>query len=234
MLRILFLVLFCSGAQASYIQLEAGATQSIFNYFQLPNVDANRVNLPNESGTSFRATAFFNVTERGRLYFLYAPLTLKYSAMPQNNFEFNGQNFLANTPTEVTYKFNSYRIGYLWSFGLENLQFWIGPVAKIRDADLRVAQGTTAESFDNLGFVPLIGFGAEYFLNGWWSLYFHVDGLTASQGSAYDGVVESRFQIFESVAANVGYRILGGGADNDRLQNFAQFNSVTFSLLFGL
>ena len=63
-------------------------------------------------------------------------------------------------------------------------------------------------------------------------IHLHFDGLAAPQGSAYDGALELRLAPFEKIHFSLGARILGGGADNDKLKTFAQFNSYTASLIF--
>ena len=227
----IFFILSGHSALAINLQLELGNTDSKFNYFQLPNDPANRVDLPTENGISYRLTGAYDVSPNGKIYFLLAPLTLKYQTTADRDFEFRGGNYLSNTETTVTYKFNSYRVGYLWTFGTETFEYWAGAVAKIRDADIKVTQGDISKNFSNVGFVPLLAAGFHYKPTDIYSLYFHLDGSSAPQGSAYDGVVEARVRIKDGLTAGIGYRVLGGGADNDTLKNFAEFQSTTVSLL---
>ncbi|NQZ02645.1 MAG: hypothetical protein HRT45_18440 [Bdellovibrionales bacterium] len=222
----------CSISQASTLQLEGGSTRSAFNYVQIPDEDENRINLPDVTGLSYRLTGMIDITDSGMLYFLYAPLTVGYTTRDNSAFEFDGTDFLGNTETDISYKFNSYRLGYLWSFGGKSFKYWGGFVGKIRDAEIIVEQGDTDESFSNVGFVPLLGAGFLWSPSDWWSVYFHADGSYAPQGSAYDAVLELRGNLSDSFAVASGYRILGGGADNDTLENFAQFETVTLSLVY--
>ena len=217
---------------ASSLQIEAGSTSSVYNYVEKPNDIANRINLPDLSGVSGRVTLKWDVTDSGTLYVLYAPLSLDYSFNSSNAFQFDGVSFQNNQATELSYRFNSYRLGYLWNFGGKELRYWIGPVAKIRDAKVSVSQQGVTRSFDNVGFVPLLGVGGEWTFAQDWSLYAHLDGLAASQGSAYDGILEIRYTLSNLFKGAIGYRILGGGADNEQLENFAQFNTLTLSFLY--
>ena len=79
-------------------------------------------------------------------------------------------------------------------------------------------------SFDNVGFVPLLSFGFDLVIYESLNLYTHTDALGASQGSAYDSQIELRYKL-NSTYISFGKRILGGGADNDNVYNFAQFDS---------
>ena len=75
-----------------------------------------------------------------------------------------------------------------------------------------------------MGFVPLAAFGFELDLSQSISLCSHTDALTASQGSAYDSQLEIRYNL-NNVSLSLGKRIPGGGADNDNVYNFAQFDT---------
>ena len=75
-----------------------------------------------------------------------------------------------------------------------------------------------------MGFVPLAVFGFELYLSQSISLYSHTDALSASQGYAYDLQLEIRYNL-DNVSLSLGKRIPGGGADNDNVYNFAQFDT---------
>ena len=78
--------------------------------------------------------------------------------------------------------------------------------------------------------MPLLNLGFE--LNGQ-NVYLasNIDGLWSSRGSAYDANLELglKFRPFKLAA---GVRVLGGGADNETLVNFAQFQSAYLKLIF--
>jgi hypothetical protein len=233
-LKIIALLVFTTQLYASSIHLDIGQSEAVFNRFAIPNTDQDRINLPTDGTlTSFRLTGYFDLASGNQLYVLLAPLATSYSFDATKNFEFNDENFTSGTDTQVDYKFNSYRIGYLWKWKLSSLNVWAGFVGKIRDAEIKVTQGSTSSAFDNVGFVPLASVGAELFLTKSLSLFTHTDALGASQGSAYDSQIEVKYGL-EKFALSLGRRILGGGADNDRVYNFAQFdtNYLRLSYLF--
>jgi hypothetical protein len=124
-------------------------------------------------------------------------------------------------------------LGYLWTWKTGGFKYWAGVVGKIRDANTEVIQGSTSDNFDNIGFVPLLSIGFDLYLTSRLSVFHHTDALGSSQGSAYDSQLELKLNL-SSYAASVGKRILGGGADNDTVYNFAQFDThyIRFSKNF--
>ncbi len=96
---------------------------------------------------------------------------------------YQGSIFAPGQVTEGYYKFNSYRLTYAYHFDpLGSWKLALGFTAKIRDAEVRLTQGTLRESKSNVGFVPLINIQALRPLGGNWSFRFDMDGLAAPQG----------------------------------------------------
>jgi hypothetical protein len=234
MKTIFILCLFINITWASSINLDLGKTKTNYNRFSIPNNKASQLEMPQGEGiSSYRLTGYIDLASRNQFYFLLAPLEAEYSLNPANSFKFNNTNFSAGTNTNVTYKFNSYRLGYLWTWTTATFNYWLGAVGKIRDAKIEVTQGSVRDLYDNVGFVPLAAFGFEWLLSANFSIFSHTDALGASQGSAYDSNLELRYRI-GSFATSVGGRILGGGADNDSVYTFAQFDTtyMRFSFLY--
>lgn len=210
---------------AHSLNFELGQTKTAFNRFAIPNTSEDRVSLPvDDTVTSYRLMGLFDLENGNQIYFLVAPLASKYNFRAEKNFEFDREIFTQGIDTEVDYKFNSYRLGYLWNWNFKLLRVWAGFVGKIRDAKIKVSQASTSKSFDNVGFVPLASFGFEYNMRNYLSFYSHTDALTSRQGSAYDSQLEIRFNM-KQTAFSIGKRILGGGADNDNVYSFAQFDT---------
>ena len=230
---IILLGLFSFSAFASSLTLELGSVRSKYNYFQKPNNDADRVDLPDRSITGARLSARVTLNERWDVSFLYAPLETTYNLTSRSNFNFNGTAFAQNEATRVGYKFNSYRVGFLRKYTQGPWRFVVGPVLKVRDAKLSVAQAGARSSFSNVGPVPLLGLGAEYRWNESLSTLVYSDALAGGPGYAFDVNAELRYGWARS-QIGVGYRTLGGGADNDELKNFARFNSWLLSYTHSL
>lgn len=212
---------------ASQINLEVGRIKTSHNRFQLPNEKVNEVQLPEgEYSTSYRLRGTFDLKGDKFLSFLYAPFQGDYKFRSDNSFKFDNSNFAANADTKVDYKFNSYRVGYFQRFSpKKDFKYWLGGVLKVRDAKIKVTQGDLRDSYSNVGLVPLIGIGAEYFLQDDISLFSHIETLGFDKGYAYDFNAEMRYYLNQKNAIGFGYRTFGGGVDNDKLMNSARFES---------
>ena len=218
------------------IHFELGRSKSSYNNFSIPNSSINKVSLPDKKDIiSYRITGRMNVDDNTFLYFLYAPLQIEYKFNSSKTFKFNDINFNSDYDTTVKYKFNSYRLGYFKESSFkDNIKYWIGGVLKIRDAKIQVTQDGISDSYSNIGVVPLLGLGMEYFINEKISLFSHIDALGSNKGSAYDFNAEIRYHLNNKNSLGFGYRTLGGGVDNDKLMNFARFETlyINYSLKF--
>lgn len=208
----------------------------------------NNVRIPGNTGTlfsltdlgkgptpAFRVYAGYTWSKRHELRLLYAPLIVNLNGRLGANTAFAGSTFAAATATSARYKFNSYRISYAYHFESSGpWQFALGFTAKIRDAEIRVSQGSTTASKANVGLVPLLNLQASRTLGDAWSLRFDLDGLAAPQGRAFDGALflerslaggsDSKFSVF------AGYRTIEGGASNDEVYNFAWIHKAVLGL----
>ena len=213
----------------SSLKVEVLNSNTAYNYFSLPNEnESNRVDLPKIKGDRAIRLLYEKRWTSWSLTALYAPLELDYNFIANKNFKFNNTNFSSNQTTITTYKFNSYRLGLRKNVSFSDSRFYYGGLIKIRDAKICVKQNITTDCYDNVGPVPLLNLGFE--LNGQ-HLFFHgnIDGLWSSRGSAYDINLESGF-LWNHFHIGLGYRVLGGGANNETLVNFAQFQSLYLSL----
>lgn len=159
---------------------------------------------------------------RHEVRLLYAPLEIQLDTEFSKPINFLSSTFAAGTRTSALYKFNSYRATYAYHFEPDgNWKYAVGFTAKIRDAEVRLTQGSLSESKTNVGFVPLLNFQAEYDFGGGWNARIDFDGLAAPQGRAFDvGLFVDR-KIDDSYSAFAGYRTVEGGADNAEVYNFA-------------
>tara|TARA_R110000823_G_scaffold47903_20_gene122047 strand:+ start:22323 stop:22736 length:414 start_codon:yes stop_codon:yes gene_type:complete len=131
---------------------------------------------------------------------------------------------------KAEYTFNSWRLGYRYHwFARKQWDFWVGGTLKIRDAEIKLTQGETTSSDDDLGLVPLLYLGGEYRFDNRWSLSADVDGLAGGSGRAIDLGVRLNYAVDEQWKVGLGYRTLEGGADTDDVYSFAWFNSLVLS-----
>lgn len=208
-------------------RLEGGVFRTISNRFNIPNPPGSRVSLKDTSANFYgRAEGFIPLSERGYLRVLVAPLNADYTFTPTNSFLFNGRTFAANTPLKVDYRFNSYRLGYLYRLPItETFRVQFGGTAKIRQARIRVTSANAESSYDNVGFVPLLSLGLAWKFYGPLSLRLEADGAAAKQGRAVDASGEIFYQSSETGSGiSLGARLLEGGADNEKVNTFALVN----------
>lgn len=230
LLSIIALTLACSAlsAESQRIYTEFGFLQNTYNQVRVPGDDGTQFNLRKslpDNSPYFRIDykKFLKNDQGFRL--LYAPLRLKGDYTYSKDINFNGSVFNKNVETKTLYQFNSYRFSYFYQWIKDkNWKLNIGATAKIRDAEIALKQGSTKESRSDLGVVPLLYLWSEYWISEDSKFTFDFDGLAAPQGRAFDMALMFGHRLSPSVIANLGYRVLDGGADNDKVYTFATFN----------
>ncbi len=217
----------------TFVQLEGSLLYQTRNVQRIPGNGGTQFDLSDFKQGAFEATRLylgkiFNDRHEWRL--LYAPLEIDLKATLPGTVQFNGQTFNAGA-ADAYYKFNSYRLTYAYHY--KPIQEWklaLGATAKIREAEVKLSQRGVVSSKKNTGFVPLLNFQAIRPIAEDWNFRFDFDGLAAPQGRAFDisTLVEYKSQKHFSILA--GYRMLEGGADNDKVYNFAFLHYATVGL----
>ena len=218
------------------IEIEGGPSWQSSNDVEIPNDgSASRFSLSDLAGAGPRPAGrmylTWNVNERHGLRLLIAPLSITEIGVSDAPLRFAGSDYLASQPLTATYTFNSYRLSYRWR-GVETPAFsgWVGFTAKIRDATVALAQGTTASRKDDLGFVPLLHLAGEWRLNDRWHASIDADGLAGGPGRAIDAAVKVGVDLHPRWSVLAGYRTVEGGADVDEVYNFAWLHYATLSV----
>lgn len=208
----------------------------------------NDVRIPNEGGTLFslRQTQFapgirayftWAINAHHSIRLLYAPLSVTRTIVPNEDIVFNGLTYLAGAPVEAYYQFNSYRIGYIYTFDrVGNTVFRLGFTNKIRDARIGLGpnSGSTGNGFDDLGYVPLLHFGANYsYLKDRAFADIELEGLAVpgAPGRAIEITAQTGIRWNQHFGSAVGYRFLEGGADVN-IYNFAFVQSFFARLTY--
>ena len=209
------------------LSAEAAYAWTAYNYFQIPgNISGSRVDL--EKGKAipaYRIYADLELSENWSLRLLYAPLTAKYKTTPSTAISFDGENFGANDPLAITYKFNSYRASIIRKWGASNETQWrVGFTTKVRDAYINMSNSQKSNRYSNIGFVPLLFLGVWTPLNENFALSADIDGLAGGPGRAFDGRFQSEYKISDLHQISLGYRFLEGGVKNNKVNNFALFH----------
>jgi hypothetical protein len=218
------------------IKLLAGSSWQVKNDVQIPsNEFGTRFSLADTVGegplTAVRLEFNWRINEKHGLRVMLAPLSYEERVEFEAPVEFNGASFAAGTPTTAGYRFNSWRVGYHYTI-VDNAQttFRLGGTLKVRDAEIRLEQEGVVSADDDLGLVPLLHLATERRFNNRWFVGADFDALAGGPGRAIDAGVTVGVETSDRWRIGAELRVLEGGADIDRLYNFAQFNSASVFL----
>jgi hypothetical protein len=219
------------------IEMESGAVWSSRNSVRIPGDSGTRFNLNGLTGNGpnffARINATYDFNRRHGIRVLYAPLQISGAGTLTEATRFDGTDFAAGVPTEATYKFNSYRVTYRYRFRDTERSDWrVGLTLKVRDAKIALRQGSLYDEKTDLGVVPLLHLYGEQRLTDRWRFIFDFDGLAAPQGRAFDVAVKVGYDVTPQWQVQAGYRTLEGGADNDRVYNFAWLNYALLGIAY--
>jgi hypothetical protein len=222
-------------SQQTRLELEAGPAWQSKNNVQIPNDSAgdrfSLSDLSNGPELATRVTAEHTFSQRHTVRAIFAPLTFQQTGEFTTPVNFDGESFAANERTSTSYRFNSYRLGYRYSFIPEGpFQLRAGGTIKVRDARVRLSQEGRSKSYANVGVVPLLSAQALYAPTENLSLLLDIEGLGASQGRAIDALIGARYNIDEQFDLTLGYRMLEGGADNDEVYTFSWIHYAVVGL----
>ena len=148
--------------------------------------------------------------QRHEFQLVLAPLAYEEKGSFDQDVRFAGSTYQADKEVTVDYKFNSYRLRYLYTLvEAEHWGFEIGGTLFVRDANIKLSQNGTSSNDSNLGFVPLLALKTTYKVNADWRLVLDTELAAAPQGRAIDLALALRRQF------NNGWDI---GADNDSVR----------------
>ncbi len=247
-LAALLLATACAGAHAQlaprgpWLELEGAWIDFARNDLQKPN-DATGTRfsaLPftGDGAATGRLSGELPVTWWGqghRLRLTYSPLRLDGTSVPGAPIRFQDATFAAGVPTSLTYVFDTWRATYsVPLFGRDDpAAGWAlraGGTLAIRDASIRLAQGATAQRFDNVGPVPLLHLSAARALGAGLTFEADLDGAPGPGGSGlWDLGARLRWTLGPGWSVAAGLRHLRGGVDNDELYNRVAATSGTLS-----
>jgi hypothetical protein len=220
------------------VELEAGPVWQSRNDVQIPNdADGTRFSMIDLQGNGpwpvGRLYLTWNISSRHGLRALAAPLSITETGTLSSQISFAGATFDADTPTEATYKFNSWRLTYAYRLHKgSRWAWWIGLTAKIRDARIELSQDTTSAAKTDVGFVPLLHVRGWYRFSERWRLTLDVDALAGGPGRAEDVALKLYFDLNDRWCLSAGYRTVEGGADVDEVYNFAWFHYAVTSVSY--
>jgi hypothetical protein len=218
--------------------VEAGVAYQSRNDVQIPNdASGTRFSIRDAVGDgpfpAVRVDFTWALGNRQELRFLVAPFGFEEQGTLPGTVNFNGGTFNGTGPTQITYRFDSYRA--TWRYDVVDDDAWtlkLGITGKIRSAEITLAQNGVRASKTDLGFVPLLHAYAERRLGERWRAVLDFDGLASPQGRAIDIAALVGYDVTRNLTLAAGWRMLDGGADNDTVYNFARFNYGTLSAMW--
>lgn len=219
------------------IDLESGVVITGYNDVRIPGDIGTPFSLKEDlsakSKIYYRLRVGYTIKSRHTLSLLYAPLEVKSEGSVQSDISFAGELFPANSDIKATYKFNSYRLTYRYDFIQKpKLDFGLGFTAKIRDARIALESNGLLGEKSNVGFVPIINFRLMLRVDDKFGLLLEGDALAAPQGRAEDILIAATYRANEHIRIRAGYRILEGGADNDKVYGFALFHYASLGVSY--
>ncbi len=236
-LTIAFLGLFLSSSSlfaGVIIDLQGGPVFTGYNNVRIPGDDGTRFSLRgdlrNRTAWSARAEAGY-LHKRHYLGALFTPLRVKSSGALDRYANFDAKIFAPGEKLEAMFRFDSYRLMYRYTiYSGEVFSLGAGFTAKIRDASIGIKSDRISAVKKNTGFVPIINFALEAKLPAGFFLFLGGDALAAPQGRAEDIALLAGYKISDNLRIKAGYRILEGGADNDKVYTFSMFHYAVIGL----
>lgn len=218
------------------LHLELGSVRQPYNTARIFGDTGTTFSLRDLIGTgSFgygRLTVLHSLNANHGLRLVVAPLGYSGTGQFAGPVRFQDTTFSASTPTTGQYQFNSYRVSYWSTVRQTERETWrLGGTLKVRDAKIALRQGSTSASSYNLGIVPLVHVSGERRLSERWRLLLDADGLAAPQGRALDIGLFLAHKLSAKTDLTLGVRTLEGGADNERVYNFARLDYLSVGLI---
>ncbi|KPQ28055.1 MAG: hypothetical protein HLUCCX14_12075 [Marinobacter excellens HL-55] len=209
------------------LTVESGPVWLSRNDVQIPNdSEGDRFDLSKLTSQGpdpyLRIHLAYQLAEHHSVSLLYAPLRVYGNGTLTEDVRFAGETFTEGSSVKGVYKFNTYRLGWRYHWPEQgDWKFSAGATLLIRDANVRLGQGTTRADDPDLGVVPLLSLQAHRALTQRLGLELDLEGLGAPQGRAIDASAAVTYKLSTQLEGRLGYRTLEGGADNDSVNAFA-------------
>ena len=208
------------------LEVESGAVWLSRNDTRIPGDTGTEFDMLDLTGSGpepyIRLYGTYAFNDRHALRVTIAPLEIEGPGTLKETTTFKDDVFAPNVPTKGTYKFNTYRLTYRWTFyDTARWRLGVGAAALVRDAEITLEQGSKKQSRDDLGVVPLLHLYGAYRFTDQLSLILDVEGAASSPGRAIDAALKACYEFDSNWYVSAGYRTLEGGSDNDDVYTFA-------------
>lgn len=225
-----------NGLSQYFINLETGALFSESNTFR-EGGNGTMFSLTDDLSSPtvpfFRIRAGYLLNNKHHFSILIAPLQRTAKGSINTDIIFDDETYIANSPLEAVYRFNSFRFTYNRRIvDKPNFNFGIGLSLKMRDAGLTLANNTLFNGDYSTGFVPLINIISNWLVSEKFNLQFFGDGLAASRGRAFDLALTGNYNISNKTAISLGYRFLEGGSDGVNSYNFVKLHYAVLGFTY--
>ncbi len=228
-----------SGAQTFTLEAETGGLWFSRNDVRIPNEGGTRFDMIDLIGSDFapyyRLRLNMQILEHHKVRILFAPLTKSGTGIivQEGPVLFANSEFASGIPLKGTYRFNTYRITYRYTFYDRGpWKLGAGLAGLIRDAKVQLVQDGRSDQDTDLGFVPLVHLFASRTLTDRLWVQLDAETLAGPQGRATDAALTVHYHLRDHLALFTGYRVLEGGADVDQVYNFSWINFLPFGLIW--
>jgi len=211
------------------------------NTVQRPNdSEGTRVSLNSEFERKNKATFSprFELEYNYRRHHFIATAALvndHFEGIAGKEIVYDGELFAMGNNLETKYKFNTYRLGYRYRLvDQPRFAFELGATVLFRDAYISMEGNTKKAKFSNFGVAPLISYYVEWKAAEKFSFLTYGDAFALKVGRAEDVFAGAKYQFTPLISANLGYRLLEGGSDGDRVFTMAAFHFISIGIGFDL
>lgn len=209
------------------------------NTVQRPNDEGGtRVYLNNEFSrkSSARFSPRFELEYNYRRHHILATAALvndKFEGIAPKNIMYDGQLFAMGDHVDTKYKFNTYRIGYRYRLvDQPSFAFELGATILFRDAYISMEDNTKEAKFSNFGVAPLLSYYLEWKATEQFSLLSYGDAFAIKVGRAEDIFAGAKYQFTPLISGTLGYRLLEGGSDSDKVYTMSAFHFISVGIGF--
>jgi hypothetical protein len=225
-----------NGFSQYFINLETGALFSESNTFR-EGANGTLFSLTDDLSSPtvpfFRIRAGYLLNNKHHFSILIAPLQLTVKGSINTDIIFDNETYIANSPLEAVYRFNSFRFTYNRRIvDKTNFNFGIGLSLKMRDAGSTLKNENHFEGGFSVGFVPLINIISNWKVSENINFQFFGDGLAAPRGRAFDLALTGNYKINNNMSASIGYRFLDGGSDGVNSYNFVKLHYAVLGFTY--